>query len=78
MRPYDLPFDPAELAMLHETGYFGVSGDQLAEIAGILAARGLEYPSRGALADACRSLGIDPANLTDDDIREIREMLSDE
>ena len=65
-----LPFDPVELAYLHGTGYFGVPEDKLEEIA-----RGME---RGrSLRDAAWDCGIDPDNLTPEDIAAIRERLED-
>ena len=65
-----LPFDPTELAMLHGTGYFGVPSDKLEEIA--------EELRRGEpLSNAAWNCGIDPANLTDEDIRTIRSFVRD-
>ena len=66
-----IPFDPAELAMLHETGYFGVSSDKLEEIAD-------EMQSGKDLFDAAWDRGIDPANLSSEDRRTIRDLLNDE
>ena len=65
------PFDPAELAMLHDTGYFGVSSDKLEEIAD-------EMQSGKSLFDAAWGCGIDPANLSAKDTRSIRDLLEDE
>ena len=66
-----IPFDPAELAMLHDTGYFGVSSDKLEEIAD-------EMQSGKDLFDAAWDRGIDPANLSSADRRTIRDLLDDE
>ena len=66
-----LPFDPAELAMLHGTGFFGVPAGKLEEIAE-------EVRHGEPLFDAAWSCGIDPANLTDADIRTIRELAREE
>ena len=75
MSGYKLPFDPAELAMLHGTGYFGVPDDKLEEIAEELSSQGITDPSWGAIREAAWACGIDPANLTSADLDEIREML---
>ena len=66
-----IPFDPAEFAMLHDTGYFGVPADKLEEIAD-------EVRGGKALFNAAWDCGIDPANLTAEDARTIRELLADE
>ena len=66
-----LPFDPTELAMLHGTGWFGVPSDKLEEIAD-------EIRRGEPLFDAAWSCGIDPANLSDEDIRTIRDLARDE
>ncbi len=63
-----LPFDPVELAFLHGTGYFGIPEEKLEEIAD-------EVRSGQSLFDACWACGIDPANLTREDGRAIRELL---
>ncbi len=66
-----LPFDPVELAMLHGTGYFGVPEDKLEEIAdGVRAGM--------SLADAAWDCGIDPDNLTREDLDTIRGFLADD
>ena len=63
-----LPFDPVELAMLHAVGYFGVPADKLEEI--------VEAMSKGkSLSDAAWDCGIDPANLTQEDMESIRNYL---
>ena len=66
-----LPFDPAELAMLHETGYFGVSPERLEEIAA-------EIRRGEPLFDAAWSCGTDPDNLSEEDIACLRHMLDEE
>ena len=63
-----LPFDPTELAMLHGTGWFGVPSEKLEEIAE-------EVRHGESLSDAAWHCGIDPANLTEADIRAIRELI---
>ncbi len=65
------PFDPTEFAMLSDTGYFGVPDNKLEEIAE-------EMRGGKALFNAAWDCGIDPANLTSDDKRAIRELLEDE
>ena len=67
--PY--PFDPAEFAMLNETGFFGVSAGRLEEIAE-------EMRLGKSLYDAAWDCGTDPANLTAEDRRTIRELLEED
>lgn len=66
-----LPFDPVELAMLHSTGYFGVPEDKLKEIAE-------ELRCGKTLFDAAWDCGIDPDNLTEDDLNTIRDLLEED
>lgn len=61
-------FDPVEFALLHDTGFFGVPEEKLEEIAEAM-------QSGRDLSGAAWDCGIDPANLTDDDLARIREML---
>lgn len=62
-----LPFDPVELAMLTNNGYFGVSDDKLEEIAETMHQQGI------SLFDAAWECDIDPGNLTASDKAAIRE-----
>ena len=66
-----LPFDPVELAMLHGTGYFGVPEEKLEEIAA-------ELRCGKTLFDAAWDCGIDPDNLTKDDLNTIRDLLEED
>ncbi len=72
-----LPFDPVELAMLHGTGYFGIPEEKLEEIADVLRAEGCS-PAGRALSEACWDCGIDPANLTREDVETLRELLGED
>ncbi len=65
-----LPFDPTELAYLHGTGYFGVPGDKLDVIAD-------EVRAGASLFHAAWNCGIDPDNLTEEDVAAIRELVGD-
>ena len=66
-----LPFDPTELAMLVNNGFFGVPEEKLEEIAETMNDRGLD------LWHAAWACDIDPANLTGEDKEKIREYLED-
>lgn len=72
-----LPFDPVELAMLHGTGYFGIPEEKLEEIADTLRAEGCR-PAGQALSEAWWDCGIDPANLTREDVETLRELLGED
>ena len=52
-----LPFDPTELAMLTNNGYFGVPEDRLIEIVNMMAFGNMDMFSAAWACD------IDPANL---------------
>ena len=73
-----LPFDPAELAMLTSTGFFGVSEEMLNEIAEEMGRQGLSSPSGALFDEICWDLGIDPANLTREDKAALCELAGDE
>ena len=66
-----LGFDPAELAMLVNTGYFGVPEEKLEEIAETMQGRGLD------MWHAAWECDIDPANLTGEDKEKIRGYLEE-
>ena len=61
-------FDPVEFAILNDTGFFGVPEEKLEEIAEVM-------QSGRDLSGAAWDCGIDPANLTGEDLARIREML---
>ena len=61
-------FDPVEFAILNDTGFFGVPEEKLEEIAEALR-------SGRELSKAAWDCGIDPANLTDEDLARIRDLL---
>ena len=65
----NLPFDPAELAMLINNGTFGVTDDKLEEIAETMHRQGM------SLFDAAWACDIDPGNLTASDKAAIRDYL---
>ena len=71
------PFDPAEFAMLMENGYFGVSDNKIDEIVDSLFIAGVSRLNKDDLFDAAWDNGIDPDNLSLDDIREIRHRLEE-
>ena len=66
-----LGFDPVELAMLVNNGFFGVEEEKLEEIAETMHYRGLD------LWKAAWECGIDPANLTGEDKEKIRGYLEE-
>ena len=64
---YELPIDPVNFALMHDTGYFGIPMEKLEDIKSELAARGIENPTEDEIMEICWEFGIDPGNLTEED-----------
>lgn len=70
-----LPFDPAELAMLTDNGFLGVTREMKEAIAEELDSQGFTRIMEDDLTEACWSCGVDPTNLDQSDISEICRLL---
>ena len=66
-----LPFDPAELAVLEDNGFLGVTDAMKEAIAATLKSRGFTDLTEEALKEACWHCHVDPGNLTEQDIMDI-------
>lgn len=69
-------FEPWQLAMIDDAGYNGIRDEHVDCVAESLLATGLTEIDRSTFDCHCHKCGVDPDNLTQEDLERLQEKLN--